>query len=408
VDRIEFIDSPEFHDPDAESRIVVTLPELVHDRSHAEGDQWGGLTMAVPWTHEQQCSCFRMMNYFKFMANSEPSRFKQHEKRALTVRDALVLSNQRLIPFVLGKRLGKGQTPRQQQERADIVSEAIAALIDAVDRFDFGRQVRFSSFAYTSIEWRLQRNWNVNRTLKRRVNVEAKQFGEDDQGAGLERIIPAKPDTGLSVEDRCLVEHLLKTLETRQRRIVQMYFGLDGEQRTCGEIAGQLKISEQRVYQIINKAMQSLRQAADREASEVKSSRPQLASPVSTGLEETGSVPNWLAGAWCESQGGLDYKALGSDYRERERIGRLGKRWAKDFRARSAVERRAILALLLREGHIANGGLPPVAIRKTEPLTITAIEAAAKSVLDAWLSKLIRKGGFEVDRASTAGAGVAG
>ena len=44
---------------------------------------------------------------------------------------------------------------------------------------------------------------------------------------------------------------------------------------------------------------------------------------------------------------GMTYDQLGQDYRQRERVARLVKRWGADFSKRPAIERRAILLSLL-------------------------------------------------------------
>jgi DNA adenine methylase len=56
----------------------------------------------------------------------------------------------------------------------------------------------------------------------------------------------------------------------------------------------------------------------------------------------------WSNAAASEAHAfGMTYDQLGQDYRQRERVAKLVKRWGQDFSKRPAIERRAILLALL-------------------------------------------------------------
>ncbi len=64
-------------------------------------------------------------------------------------------------------------------------------------------------------------------------------------------------------ENKEIIKHLLNTLPPRDAEIIKMYFGIDQSHRyTLDEIGAQFNLTRERVRQIKNKAMQSLRKRA--------------------------------------------------------------------------------------------------------------------------------------------------
>ena len=59
------------------------------------------------------------------------------------------------------------------------------------------------------------------------------------------------------------VTHLLKDLTSRESRILELYFGLDGEKsRTLEEVGMEFRITRERVRQIKEKALTKLRHSS--------------------------------------------------------------------------------------------------------------------------------------------------
>jgi DNA-directed RNA polymerase sigma subunit (sigma70/sigma32) len=84
----------------------------------------------------------------------------------------------------------------------------------------------------------------------------------DEDGRDID--VEARPEPDREVRD--LIKALLTELPARQRRAVEMRFGLfDGVERTDGEVAAALGgISHQRANQIVIVALGRLRRAAER------------------------------------------------------------------------------------------------------------------------------------------------
>lgn len=74
------------------------------------------------------------------------TRYTQQNDRQ--AREALILHYARLVKFVVG-RLALGLPPSLQEE--DLIGYGVLGLIEAVDRFDPGRGVKFETFAISRI-----------------------------------------------------------------------------------------------------------------------------------------------------------------------------------------------------------------------------------------------------------------
>ena len=109
-------------------------------------------------THEQESALFRAMNYLKFRAQLLQSqldvtrpdartvdKLESLLRKAQAVRDRIVKANMRLVMSVVKKFV----TPQQSFD--DMLSDGIFILMQAVEKFDYDRGFRFSTYAYRSI-----------------------------------------------------------------------------------------------------------------------------------------------------------------------------------------------------------------------------------------------------------------
>jgi RNA polymerase sigma factor (sigma-70 family) len=89
---------------------------------------------------------------------------------------------------------------------------------------------------------------------------------DNDSGSTFEDLIadPCAEDAYERVSQTVEAEHvtdLLERLSERERRVVRGRFGLDGEERTLRELAGDFGVSAERVRQIEERALDKLREA---------------------------------------------------------------------------------------------------------------------------------------------------
>ncbi|MDR7483531.1 MAG: sigma-70 family RNA polymerase sigma factor [Armatimonadota bacterium] len=135
----------------------------------------------------------------------------------------------------------------------DLIQEGLVGLIEAVERFDPERSVRFSTFATYRIRGRA-----LNALDRVRPEVSLDQV-LGDEGAPLARLVdPAAASALADVEDRALVDaaaRVVAQLPPRERLVLAAVVGL-GEPR---QIARDLRISLSHFYRLQKQAIARLR-----------------------------------------------------------------------------------------------------------------------------------------------------
>jgi RNA polymerase sigma factor FliA len=99
------------------------------------------------------------------------TRFTQHNDRQ--AREALILRYASLVKFVVG-RLALGLPPSLQEE--DLIGYGVLGLIEAIDRFDPGRGVKFETFAISRIRGHILDSLRQLDLLSRSVRRQVKEI----------------------------------------------------------------------------------------------------------------------------------------------------------------------------------------------------------------------------------------
>lgn len=182
--------------------------------------------------------------------------------QAAEVKNRIIQANLRLVVSVARRHLGGSGA-----NFFELVSDGNLALMRAVERFDYSRGFRFSTYA----------SWAIMRAFARSVPEEFAQV--DRFRTGHEEILATVRDgrEGDPSEQageglRLRVAHGLAALDERERRVVERHFGIgsaDGETRTLDEIGREFGISKERVRQIEIRALRKLRQALGTEGVEL-------------------------------------------------------------------------------------------------------------------------------------------
>jgi RNA polymerase sigma factor (sigma-70 family) len=218
-------------------------------------------------SREEERHLFRRMNFAKYRADLLRRKLDPRAPRQDLVerieellalarhdRDEIITANTRLAISIV-RKLEAGKPAFDE-----LLSEAIESLLRAVDRFDFARGFRFSTYATTAIRRTL---W---RALKNRQRDRDRLLLSDPQEIA-EQLLCETPSPESEQRDhqrRQALDKLLASLSPRERLVVSRRYGLetDGEPQTLQSLAGDLGVCKERVRQIEGQARQKLRAAA--------------------------------------------------------------------------------------------------------------------------------------------------
>ena len=242
-------------------------------------------------------------------AEQEVSLAKAIEALDPAARDQLTVANLRLVVSIARKYIGRGMS------FLDLIQEGNLGLMRAVQKFDYRRGFKFSTYATWWIRQSISRAiadqartiripvhmveiinklQRVNSRLHQELGREPtdEEIGQElgispervrevrkiaQDPVSLETPIGDEDDTQLAdfVEDReapspseaaaqamlrIAVESVLDTLNARERRVLQLRYGLvDGRPLTLEEVGKRLDVTRERIRQIEAKALRKLR-----------------------------------------------------------------------------------------------------------------------------------------------------
>ena len=220
-------------------------------------------------TKDQEQHLFRKMNYLKHRLHRlneslEPARARVTDLRQMeefregikAVRDVLISCNQRLVYAQAKQRLAAGESID------DLVSDGNLSLMRAVEKFDYGRGFKFSTYATWAIMKNFARSIPDEKTHKQRYVT------------GHEDVFDAKADVRTDEQEvlaaadaaRARVNRLLEHLDSRTREVIKKRMGLDGSaEMTLEQIGQHFGITKERVRQINVRGMKQLREWAAKE-----------------------------------------------------------------------------------------------------------------------------------------------
>src|SRR4051794_14828811 len=298
--RIDYIAHPSFDDPGARNSILAEMsgpppPEVTRRATAPEGPrpEMDGLREVPLLSREQEAHLFRQMNYLKSLAEraraglgpDRPGRadmeeFERPRAAAVTVKQRIVRANLRLVVAVALRYRGRAD------ELAELVSIGNLALIRAVDKFDFARGHKFSTYATWVIRNDLVRATRKDGRLRERPALERRAVymdtvdtradpGEQRSARDGREEVMARLLGQLDERERRggggpgarggeeVMARLLGQLDERERRVLVGRFGIGGgREETLRQIGAELGISKERARQIESRALGKLRRYA--------------------------------------------------------------------------------------------------------------------------------------------------
>ena len=196
-------------------------------------------------------------------------KIQQGDNRAL---NRLVEANLRFVVSIANQYKGKGL------QIDDLVSEGNIGLMKAASRFDPDRGTRFVNYAVVHIRQQIekaldqqtepprglnQRSTSVDAPLGHRTNMSLLSVLINQDAPFADERIHSE-----AIQDA--VEYALGSLDQRESRVVNAFFGINQEHETMAEIAEDMDLKRERVRQIRDKAVRKLRKAYKSRLQELK------------------------------------------------------------------------------------------------------------------------------------------
>ena len=234
---------------------------------------------------------------------------KQYEKNSEEAREKLIVSNLRLVVSVAKKHIGRGLS------FLDLIQEGNQGLMKAVEKYDWRRGYKFSTYATWWIRQAITRAiadqsrtiripvhmveninklYKIQRKLMQKYNrtpsideltkelempeedvknlfrISQKTTSlsttiNDEEDATLEEFIKDPNQSSIydNVTNKFIKEYLFEVLDTltpRERKVLVLRYGLeDGKPRTLEEVGKQFSVTRERIRQIEAKAIRKLK-----------------------------------------------------------------------------------------------------------------------------------------------------
>ena len=271
--KIEPMTDPSFEDPDAAERILAPMPPATRTGSSRSKPPAGlppylaSLYGDAPLLNrEQEAHLFRRMNFLKYQAaklrdSLDPAKPKtlilneieRLQEESLDVKNQIIRANLRLVVSIAKKRVGPSNN------FFELVSDGNMSLIRAVEKFDYSRGFKFSTYA----SWAIMKNFA--RTIPEEKNRRDRFVtGHEDMfdGAADYRTGEYEYESDHRRNQEA-VQGMLGRLNDRERQILIRRFGIGGtSELTLEQLGKELGITKERVRQIESRAQEKLRKFA--------------------------------------------------------------------------------------------------------------------------------------------------
>ena len=219
---------------------------------------------------EQEYHLFRKMNFLKHKANKLRQQLGNQAannalmdeiealyEQAVQTKNKIVQSNLRLVVSIAKRHVGS------TDDFFGLVSDGNMSLIRAVEKFDYARGNKFSTYA----------SWAIMKNFARTIPDEFKHR-DRFRTTGEELFLAKKDDRKDPIAEESAhqrrqreVNRILNRLDDREQRIIAARFGLGrrNEPQTLKEVGEELGVTKERIRQLEARALTKLREAATAE-----------------------------------------------------------------------------------------------------------------------------------------------
>jgi len=268
---MDYMHNEEFNRRGADKRILGPMPEVEKPARKVRVPQ--GLPsylMAlyeVPLLNrEQEQHLFRKFNYIKHKANRSREKLDRLAPRAslmdeieelygqaVALKNMIVQANLRLVVSIAKRHMAVNE------DFFSLVSDGNVSLMRAIEKFDYSRGNKFSTYA----------SWAIMKNFARTIPYEHRQL--DRFRTSLDELFSGQQDRrsnqmlleSAQLQRELQVGSILSRLDDREQKIIISRFGLDHsrEPQTLKEVGVEMGVTKERVRQIEARALNKLRQA---------------------------------------------------------------------------------------------------------------------------------------------------
>ena len=218
-------------------------------------------------TPEEEQHLFRKYNYLKYIAdkrrqeidltNVSAQQVKEIEElllQANIVKKRIIRSNLRLVVSIAKKHTSGALT------LSELISDGNMSLMRAVEKFDYAKGFRFSTYA----SWAIIKNY-ARSVPKEKYQLDRFTTGHEELLDVVTSLKSYDPSEDNQYELKESVSVLLNHLTQRERAILVDHYGLEDntDPKTFQQLGDRLGISKERVRQIEIQALSKLKDITD-------------------------------------------------------------------------------------------------------------------------------------------------
>jgi RNA polymerase primary sigma factor/RNA polymerase sigma factor len=223
---------------------------------------------------EQEGHLFRKFNFLKYKAAKlrkglDPARAKNRVmneieslyEQAVATKNQIVRANLRLVVSIAKRHVGVWDN------FFELVSDGNMSLIRAVEKFDYARGNKFSTYA----SWAIMKNFARTIPDEHRQRDRFRTSHSEMFTATEERRTDQYEQESAQSQREAQIGKILERLDEREAKIIISRFGLDHshEPQTLKEVGAEMGVTKERVRQIEARALSKLRVAAQEDKIEV-------------------------------------------------------------------------------------------------------------------------------------------
>jgi RNA polymerase primary sigma factor/RNA polymerase sigma factor len=276
---LDFIPNPTFGRATAEKTILTAMPASEAQAKKARlpsglPPYLASLYEVPLLNREQEAHLFRKFNFLKYkasklrsqldLATAKSSAMDEIESlydQAVALKNQIVRANLRLVVSIAKRHVGQGDN------FFELVSDGNMSLIRAVEKFDYARGNKFSTYA----SWAIMKNFARTIPDEHRHRDRFRTSHSEMFTATEEHRSDQYEQESAQRQRENQIGKILERLDEREQKIIISRFGLEHghEPQTLKEVGAEMGVTKERIRQLEARALNKLRVAAREDKIEV-------------------------------------------------------------------------------------------------------------------------------------------